>query len=178
MRRRYDRYRKSPTATFVLRFHCFSTCAHWIDSSRRYDASDGGCQQRLQQCWCGLVVTVQDSYQLRHAQPSAHRQWQSRNLHATHNHFRKQPNRSEEHTSELQSHLNLVCRLLLEKKKQIPSRETPRPTTAPPRSPSRAAAPGQRTPANRADRKSTGAPTTPPPARATRQTEMTPAAVL
>src|SRR5260370_22639913 len=27
--------------------------------------------------------------------------------------------RSEEHTSELQSHLNLVCRLLLEKKKRI-----------------------------------------------------------
>src|SRR5260370_14287102 len=29
----------------------------------------------------------------------------------------RQPERSEEHTSELQSHLNLVCRLLLEKKK-------------------------------------------------------------
>src|SRR2546429_2470088 len=29
-------------------------------------------------------------------------------------------NRSEEHTSELQSRLHLVCRLLLEKKKQIP----------------------------------------------------------
>src|SRR5467141_5271991 len=28
--------------------------------------------------------------------------------------------RSEEHTSELQSHLNLVCRLLLEKKKKKP----------------------------------------------------------
>src|SRR5207237_10587113 len=28
--------------------------------------------------------------------------------------------RSEEHTSELQSHLNLVCRLLLEKKQLIP----------------------------------------------------------
>src|SRR5260370_13086285 len=28
------------------------------------------------------------------------------------------PLRSEEHTSELQSHLNLVCRLLLEKKKK------------------------------------------------------------
>src|SRR5260370_5196043 len=28
--------------------------------------------------------------------------------------------RSEEHTSELQSHLNLVCRLLLEKKKPKP----------------------------------------------------------
>src|SRR2546429_5639374 len=30
--------------------------------------------------------------------------------------------RSEEHTSELQSRLHLVCRLLLEKKKTIPSR--------------------------------------------------------
>src|SRR5438477_7737718 len=31
--------------------------------------------------------------------------------------------RSEEHTSELQSHVNLVCRLLLEKKKdKVPSR--------------------------------------------------------
>src|SRR5260370_10245046 len=29
--------------------------------------------------------------------------------------------RSEEHTSELQSHLNLVCRLLLEKKKNSPN---------------------------------------------------------
>src|SRR5260370_1523817 len=29
--------------------------------------------------------------------------------------------RSEEHTSELQSHLNLVCRLLLEKKKNEPN---------------------------------------------------------
>src|SRR5260370_30183644 len=34
--------------------------------------------------------------------------------------------RSEEHTSELQSHLNLVCRLLLEKKK------TGKPRTDPP----------------------------------------------
>src|SRR5260370_15060606 len=32
-------------------------------------------------------------------------------------HARDDPRRSEEHTSELQSHLNLVCRLLLEKKK-------------------------------------------------------------
>src|SRR5260370_19429727 len=33
--------------------------------------------------------------------------------------------RSEEHTSELQSHLNLVCRLLLEKKKALlPQRTT------------------------------------------------------
>src|SRR5260370_24371426 len=32
--------------------------------------------------------------------------------------FSALPLRSEEHTSELQSHLNLVCRLLLEKKKK------------------------------------------------------------
>src|SRR5260370_19181341 len=32
--------------------------------------------------------------------------------------------RSEEHTSELQSHLNLVCRLLLEKKKIIATRSS------------------------------------------------------
>src|SRR5260370_16319837 len=32
--------------------------------------------------------------------------------------------RSEEHTSELQSHLNLVCRLLLEKKKKSASTHT------------------------------------------------------
>src|SRR5260370_18149859 len=32
--------------------------------------------------------------------------------------------RSEEHTSELQSHLNLVCRLLLEKKKTDPNDTT------------------------------------------------------
>src|SRR5690242_21431912 len=31
---------------------------------------------------------------------------------------RRRGRRSEEHTSELQSHVNLVCRLLLEKKKQ------------------------------------------------------------
>src|SRR2546426_1423576 len=33
--------------------------------------------------------------------------------------------RSEEHTSELQSPCNLVCRLLLEKKKQISARRCP-----------------------------------------------------
>src|SRR5947207_6600395 len=33
--------------------------------------------------------------------------------------------RSEEHTSELQSHSDLVCRLLLEKKKHIPYDDQP-----------------------------------------------------
>src|SRR5438477_8545077 len=36
---------------------------------------------------------------------------------------RHRPKRSEEHTSELQSHVNLVCRLLLEKKKKIHTRK-------------------------------------------------------
>src|SRR5256885_3742952 len=35
----------------------------------------------------------------------------------------REPSRSEEHTSELQSPCNLVCRLLLEKKKNHPSSE-------------------------------------------------------
>src|SRR5690242_21092989 len=33
--------------------------------------------------------------------------------------YRRDDVRSEEHTSELQSHVNLVCRLLLEKKKRL-----------------------------------------------------------
>src|SRR5258706_8197902 len=37
--------------------------------------------------------------------------------------------RSEEHTSELQSLTNLVCRLLLEKKKRLNRRRTPPPHT-------------------------------------------------
>src|SRR5260370_17832468 len=39
--------------------------------------------------------------------------------------------RSEEHTSELQSHLNLVCRLLLEKKKNTPTPINSRTLTPP-----------------------------------------------
>src|SRR2546430_10167911 len=35
-----------------------------------------------------------------------------------HSQYGQRPQRSEEHTSELQSQSNLVCRLLLEKKKQ------------------------------------------------------------
>src|SRR2546422_3438736 len=40
--------------------------------------------------------------------------------------------RSEEHTSELQSRLHLVCRLLLEKKKQPQARPPPRTDLRPP----------------------------------------------
>src|SRR2546422_4091883 len=38
----------------------------------------------------------------------------------------RREHRSEEHTSELQSRLHLVCRLLLEKKKKTADKETPR----------------------------------------------------
>src|SRR5260370_14694042 len=40
--------------------------------------------------------------------------------------MREDGQRSEEHTSELQSHLNLVCRLLLEKKKHKKYSDTSR----------------------------------------------------
>src|SRR5260370_3255719 len=43
----------------------------------------------------------------------------------------KESIRSEEHTSELQSHLNLVCRLLLEKKKKPDDRPPTRLPTMP-----------------------------------------------
>src|SRR5260370_9168101 len=43
--------------------------------------------------------------------------------------------RSEEHTSELQSHLNLVCRLLLEKKKKHSNNYDSHPSELEPRYP-------------------------------------------
>src|SRR2546430_8755987 len=44
---------------------------------------------------------------------------------------RRWPSRSEEHTSELQSQSNLVCRLLLEKKKKVIPRAVLRSTYTP-----------------------------------------------
>src|SRR2546421_2228987 len=43
---------------------------------------------------------------------------------------RGDPRRSEEHTSELQSRSDLVCRLLLEKKKKHPTSTAPQPPPA------------------------------------------------
>src|SRR6202008_2161956 len=47
-------------------------------------------------------------------------------------HFYSSSARSEEHTSELQSHSDLVCRLLLEKKRngRVSRRHRPRPRTS------------------------------------------------
>src|SRR5260370_23655362 len=45
----------------------------------------------------------------------------------------RRASRSEEHTSELQSHLNLVCRLLLEKKNRTAARAGANPHAGPAR---------------------------------------------
>src|SRR5260370_20193775 len=62
-----------------------------------------------------------DANQKRENTPHNHRQIAGiRGQRGHHRRFgdRDVDDRSEEHTSELQSHLNLVCRLLLEKKKK------------------------------------------------------------
>src|SRR5438034_8852341 len=51
----------------------------------------------------------------RHSQPPCGRRWSDR---STSRDCLRRETRSEEHTSELQSHSDLVCRLLLEKKKK------------------------------------------------------------
>src|SRR5256885_11636277 len=64
--------------------------------------------------------TVIDGSSLRHIAPSADRTTFARSssvFAATNGSRFRLPTRSEEHTSELQSPCNLVCRLLLEKKK-------------------------------------------------------------
>src|SRR5437899_5137112 len=58
-----------------------------------------------------------------------------------------QRQRSEEHTSELQSLRHLVCRLLLEKKKKKESIKAPRNTHKPPESP-RPTAPADQPPSS------------------------------
>src|SRR5260221_4641796 len=53
-----------------------------------------------------------------HAEELGTRQVASRRPHARPARCHREASRSEEHTSELQSHSDLVCRLLLEKKKK------------------------------------------------------------
>src|SRR2546429_6371788 len=56
------------------------------------------------------------------SRPAAGRRGPDRRLPADHHAGARPGDRSEEHTSELQSRLHLVCRLLLEKKKKKSSR--------------------------------------------------------
>src|SRR2546422_6103104 len=64
---------------------------------------------------------VGDFLAVGHAQAAAHQHVEPRNAIPVGNHHEP---RSEEHTSELQSRLHLVCRLLLEKKKTLPDSPT------------------------------------------------------
>src|SRR2546427_5658782 len=59
----------------------------------------------------GAGELAEDPQEGTHAQRGDHRRKRDRDR-------RQRENRSEEHTSELQSQSNLVCRLLLEKKKK------------------------------------------------------------
>src|SRR5688500_19951776 len=83
--------RLQPTSTLFPYTTLFRSKRHRDPGKRQDHASDLGWRQRLPPKSC------------------CHEQGLNRN--------RRQPHRSEEHTSELQSPCNLVCRLLLEKKK-------------------------------------------------------------
>src|SRR5690242_21176133 len=64
------------------------------------------------------VAVGPDHHELRSRRPHRERDGQIAALLPLHHHPTRGQGRSEEHTSELQSHVNLVCRLLLEKKKK------------------------------------------------------------
>src|SRR6266571_9430864 len=64
------------------------------------------------------TLSLHDALPISGAVPRARRRSGHYLLRRRHQHRRQvRLHRSEEHTSELQSHVNLVCRLLLEKKK-------------------------------------------------------------
>src|SRR3989344_4744339 len=62
-------------------------------------------------------ITANDEVRLKYRYLDLRRPLMQKNLLFRHKFNMAVRNRSEEHTSELQSHVNLVCRLLLEKKK-------------------------------------------------------------
>src|SRR5690242_21896294 len=77
---------------------------HSFPTRRSSDLTD----RRFEQFGEAVLLKAHDAgATARHQRPGAH---QRRGQRVT--------TRSEEHTSELQSHVNLVCRLLLEKKKK------------------------------------------------------------
>src|SRR5690242_20954347 len=96
---------KSPRFPYTTLFRSCSTTLAPGRGRTEIDDSDGAAttHDRVE---VGLLVRVLTEHT--HASPLARRR---RRL------GRGGRNRSEEHTSELQSHVNLVCRLLLEKKK-------------------------------------------------------------
>src|SRR2546429_6793624 len=64
------------------------------------------------------LITVVDVFHVAELNGQLLRQVGAAGLHVKRDEKRRRRERSEEHTSELQSRLHLVCRLLLEKKKK------------------------------------------------------------
>src|SRR2546430_14961138 len=92
-----------PSSTYILIFFFFNdTATTEIYTLSLHDALPIWCRRRL----------------LRHGGVVQWRAWHARRLSDRANFRSGKTPRSEEHTSELQSQSNLVCRLLLEKKKK------------------------------------------------------------
>src|SRR5690606_40805059 len=101
--------------------HCSAPPLHPFPTRRSSDLPalpPGGCRtaSRARRSWAASGRALSPAAPCpaqRHASPPADRGWRARlKVLAC-----SELNRSEEHTSELQSRENLVCRLLLEKKK-------------------------------------------------------------
>src|SRR5207237_7952936 len=93
----------------LLQLHVTLRHPHPFPTRRSSDLSDG----RSERAATVRITTCSDA-------PAGLISWWRGDLDANDNNRRHHATleRSEEHTSELQSHLNIVCRLLLEKKKK------------------------------------------------------------
>src|SRR5688572_32336900 len=76
----------------------------------RLEAVDGRADREIRDAVAGRIFHCERPAEARHALVAREGRGRARRIEGV---------RSEEHTSELQSQSNLVCRLLLEKKKQI-----------------------------------------------------------
>src|SRR5260370_18949971 len=85
--------------------------------SKRRPKSTISCAVKLWRPISTLSPTLKSSHQIMLAAPCVRSAEHARAAHRAAARPSCSRDRSEEHTSELQSHLNLVCRLLLEKKK-------------------------------------------------------------
>src|SRR5256885_11030899 len=81
------------------------------------DQKIAGERTRVRLLLCLYLRRREKNSRLLSAEPLRTRLTHERN-NVMHHHPSRRPHRSEEHTSELQSPCNLVCRLLLEKKKK------------------------------------------------------------
>src|SRR5688572_32106688 len=97
--------RRPPRSTLFPYTTLFRSRSLSVDICRARDRSD--CYSALK----SITVRYDSTATIAPANPGSVYRWTRRTV-------SKRISRSEEHTSELQSQSNLVCRLLLEKKKQ------------------------------------------------------------